>query len=79
MTFSSTAPAHPHATGVAMYPALFFIPIISVKDNKAKEQHNIENNGLSRYISIVLLFGFCFDEFRVSAARSAKRGAVGDF
>ena len=24
MTFSSTAPAHPHATGVAVYPALFF-------------------------------------------------------
>ena len=23
MTFSSTAPAHPHATGVAVYPALF--------------------------------------------------------
>ena len=24
VTFSSTAPAHPHATGVAVYPALFF-------------------------------------------------------
>ena len=27
MTFSSTAPAHPHATGVAVYPALFTIPV----------------------------------------------------
>ena len=24
VTFSSTAPAHPHATGIAVYPALFF-------------------------------------------------------
>ena len=27
VTFSSTAPAHPHATGVAVYPALFTIPV----------------------------------------------------
>ena len=25
VTFSSTAPAHPHATRVAMYPALFWM------------------------------------------------------
>ena len=25
MTFSSTAPTHPHATGVAVYPALFLL------------------------------------------------------
>ena len=27
-TFSSTAPAHPHATRVAVYPALFFSEIV---------------------------------------------------
>ena len=25
MTYSITAPVHPHATGVAVYPALFFL------------------------------------------------------
>ena len=29
MTFSSTAPAHPHATREAVYPALFFPLILS--------------------------------------------------
>ena len=42
MTFSSTAPAHPHATRVALYPVLFFIVPLAIW-----YKHLASNNMLS--------------------------------
>ena len=48
MTLFSTAPAHPHATGVAMYPALFSLKEVDIYSQRSEGEKKfiIWNSGV---------------------------------